>query len=64
MDPVLVLVAEWWWIAPAGAGAGALGIAGLRARRPSARRLELDAARHDLRAAQDALTRSRAQVKV
>ena len=61
---MLALVAEWWWIAPAGAGAGALGVAGLLARRPSGHRLELDAALHDLREAQHTLARSRAQVEV
>ncbi|MFA4840870.1 MAG: hypothetical protein WC580_04100 [Agrococcus sp.] len=64
MEPVLVLMAEWWWIAPAGAGAGALGVVGMRRRGPSARRLELEAALHDVRGAQDAVTRARAQVKV
>ncbi|MGM1030785.1 MAG: hypothetical protein ACQEWM_13080 [Actinomycetota bacterium] len=65
MDPVvLALVAEWWWIAPAGAGAGALGVVGMRRGRPVGRRLELDAAVHEARRAQDAVTRSRADVKV
>ncbi|WP_051222973.1 hypothetical protein [Agrococcus lahaulensis] len=65
MDPVvLALVAEWWWIAPAGAGAGALGVIGARRGRPAGRRLELDAAMHDVRQATDAVTRSRAYLKV
>ncbi|ERG64893.1 hypothetical protein L332_10615 [Agrococcus pavilionensis RW1] len=65
MDPVvLALVAEWWWIAPAGAGAGALGVIGARRGRPAGRRLELDAAMHDVRRATDAVTRSRADLKV
>ncbi|WP_091501556.1 hypothetical protein [Microbacterium sp. cf332] len=64
MDLVLALVAEWWWIAPAGAGAGALGVVGLRRRRPSQRRLELDAAQLDVRRATQAVTHSRAQLKV
>lgn len=68
MDPILALVAEWWWIAPAGAGAGALGWIGLRRRRPSLRpaqrRLELDAAQLDVRRAQQTVTHSRAQLKV
>ena len=59
-----MLVAEWWWIAPAGAGAGALGVVGLRRRGPAGRRLELDAALLDVRRAQDAVVRSRAQLKV
>ncbi|WP_123696086.1 hypothetical protein [Agrococcus jenensis] len=65
MNPVvLALVAEWWWIAPAGAGAGALGVVGVRRGRPVGRRLELHAAVHDARRAQDAVTRSRADLKV
>lgn len=64
MDPILVLVTEWWWIAPAGAGASALGWVGLRRGRPMQRRLELDAAQLDLRRAQQAVTQSRAQLKV
>lgn len=64
MDPILALAAEWWWIAPAGAGAGALGWAGLRGRRPAGRRLELDAALLDVRTAQENVTRSRALLKV
>ncbi|MDD7960963.1 hypothetical protein [Microbacterium thalli] len=64
MDPILVLVTEWWWIAPAGAGASALGWAGLRRVRPGQRRLELDAALLDVRRAQEAVTQSRAQLKV
>lgn len=61
---MLALVAEWWWIAPAGAGAGALGVIGVRRGRPVGRRLELDAAMHDVRQATDAVTRSRADLKV
>lgn len=61
---MLALAAEWWWIAPACAGAGAVGALGLRHRGSEGRRLELDAALHDVRRAQDAVTRVRAQVKV
>lgn len=61
---MLALVAEWWWIAPAGAGAGALGVVGVRRSRPTGRRLELHAAVHDVRQAQDAVTRSRADLKI
>lgn len=74
MEPLLVLIAEWWWIAPAGAGAGAIGWAGARLGRrritgakriaAPARRVELDAARIDVRNAADAVTRTRAQVKL
>lgn len=64
MDPILALVAEWWWIAPAGAGAGTLGWIGLRRGRSSQRRLELDAAQLDVRHAQQGVTHARAQLKV
>lgn len=59
-----MLLAEWWWVAPAGAGAGGLGYAAKRVREPRGRRLALDAARHDVREARRALAQSRAQVKV
>ena len=46
-------------------GAGALGWVGLRGQRSAgARRLELDAARHDVRKAHEAVTRRRAEVAV
>ena len=65
MDPLLVFVADVWWIAPATIGAGALGWLGLRGQRTvSARRLGLDAARRDLSSARAAVTRGRADVAV
>ncbi|MGV9195451.1 TolC family protein [Microbacterium sp. MC2] len=66
MDPVfLAALAEFWWVAPAAAGAGALGWFGVRAQRAeNARRLEYDAARNDLRAARGEVARARASVKV
>jgi hypothetical protein len=64
VDPVTLLV-ELWWVAPAAAGTGVLGWAGLRTRRSSrARRLELDAARHDLAQSRRALSQARADVLV
>lgn len=64
MDP-LTLFVEAWWVAPAAVGAGAAGWAGLRSRRSArARRLELDAARHDVVQARQALSRARADVLV
>ncbi|WP_349885660.1 hypothetical protein ABRP18_005205 [Microbacterium sp. WHRI 7836] len=53
MDPLL-LVAEWWWIAPTAVAAGTVGVMGMRRRNStvSGRRLAVDAARHDLREAQ------------
>lgn len=64
MDPLWALLADVWWIAPAAVGAGAVGWAGVRVSRGSgrARRLELEAARHDVRTAYEALARARAGV--
>lgn len=64
MDPLLI-VAEWWWLAPAAAAAGAVGVFGLRRRsRRSGRRLAVDAARHDLRTAQQTVAERRLALKV
>ncbi len=59
-----MLLAEWWWVAPAGAGAGTLGVLGARRLGPAGRRLELEGARHAVRDAQRALARSRAQLGI
>lgn len=65
MDPLWALFADVWWIAPATVGAGALGWIGVRRQRTAgARRLELDAARHDVRRAREAANRKRAEVAV
>jgi translation initiation factor 2B subunit (eIF-2B alpha/beta/delta family) len=65
VDPLLALFVDVWWIAPVTVGAGALGWVGLRGQRSAgARRLELDAARHDVRKAHEAVTRRRAEVAV
>lgn len=64
MDPFL-LVAEWWWLAPtaaAGVTAGAIGVRRRNTR--SGRRLEYDAARHDLREAQQRAVVRRTALKV
>ncbi|WP_372967853.1 hypothetical protein [Microbacterium sp.] len=64
MDPLLLAV-EWWWIAPVAAGGVAAGGYGLRRRsRRSGRRLEYDAARHDLKAAQQTAVERRMSVKL
>lgn len=60
---MLVLLAEWWWVAPAGASAGTIGVLGARRLGPAGRRLELDAARHDVRGAQRSLARARAELQ-
>ena len=65
MDPLL-LAAEWWWIAPTAVAAGTAGTIGLRRRssRMSGRRLEVDAARQDLRTAQRVAAERRIALKV
>jgi hypothetical protein len=47
VEPILLILTAWWWVAPAAAGAGAATYAGLTTRSRRARRLELDAARHE-----------------
>lgn len=60
-----MLAAEWWWIAPATVGAGAVTAVGVRrSRKFRGRRLALDAARHDLRDAQREAAERRRAVKV
>ncbi|MEH0111262.1 hypothetical protein V6N00_16230 [Tersicoccus sp. MR15.9] len=64
MDPILAMIEATWWAVPAAAGAGAAGWAGLRTRTTSRnRRLELDAARYELRAARADAARCRADVQ-
>ncbi|MCT1478766.1 hypothetical protein [Microbacterium sp. p3-SID336] len=64
MDPVL-LAAEWWWLAPTAAAGATAGALGLRRRNTrSGRRLEYDAARHDLRVAQQAAVARRTALKI
>lgn len=64
MEPILLLVSTWWWIAPAAAGAGAATYAGLTTRTRRARRLELDAARHEESLAYRALVAAKARVRI
>ncbi len=64
MDP-LILAAEWWWIAPAAVGAGAVTTFGLRRRGiVSGRRLAYDAARQDLKEAQSDVSERRGALKI
>lgn len=64
MDPFL-LAAELWWVAPSAIGAGAAGAAGLHWRgKAGGRRLAFDAARHDLRLAQQRANELRMAVRV
>lgn len=62
----LLLAAEWWWIAPTAVAAGTAGAMGLRRRSStmSGRRLEVDAARHDLRTAQRIASERRIALKI
>ncbi|MCC2029572.1 hypothetical protein KEC56_08580 [Microbacterium sp. YMB-B2] len=65
MDPLWMLAAEWWWIAPTAVGAGAVTAVGVRrGQKRSGRRLALDAARRDLRDAQREIGERRRGVKV
>lgn len=63
MEPILVVLTGWWWIAPAAVGAGAATYAGLTTRTRRARRLELDAARHEESLAYRALVAAKARVR-
>ncbi|MFJ4224380.1 hypothetical protein [Microbacterium sp. NPDC089695] len=64
MDPVL-LVAEWWWIAPVAAGGVAAGAITMRRRTmKSGRRLAYDAARQELRQAQQLAAERRMAAKL
>lgn len=63
MEPILLIVSSWWWVAPAAAGVGAVSYAGLTTRSRRARRLELDAARHDESHAYRELVAAKARVR-
>lgn len=64
MDPLL-LAAEWWWLAPAAAGGVAAGAITMRRRSmKSGRRLAYDAARHELRQAQQHAAERRMAAKL
>lgn len=64
MDPVLIM--QLWWAVPATAVAGTAGVVAVRRHRSvkGGRRLAYDAARHDVRTAQQAVTDSKMAVKV
>lgn len=63
MEPLLAFVAEFWWIAPAAVGAGGVGYGALTTRSRRAKRLEIDAARHEHQLAYRALLSARADVR-
>ena len=62
MEWILLIAESWWWVAPVAAGAGATTYAGVTARTRRARRLEVDAARHEEGRARRALIAARALV--
>ena len=63
MEPILLIVSSWWWVAPAAVGVGAASYAGLTTRGRRARRLELDAARHEESHAYRELVAAKARVR-
>lgn len=63
MEPILLIVSSWWWVAPAAVGVGAASYAGLTTRSRRARRLELDAARHEESHAYRELVAAKARVR-
>lgn len=63
MEPLILLVQGWWWVAPAAASAGAVSYMGLTTGRRRARRLELDASRHEETQAYRALATAKAQLR-
>ena len=61
----MLLLAEWWWIAPTAMGAGAVTVVGMRHRsNTSGRRLAFDAARDDLSEAQQQAGERRRTVRL
>ena len=63
MEALLLFVESWWWAAPVAAGVGAAGYRAVTTNRRRARRLELDAARHEERLAFRAVFVARAEVR-
>ncbi|MGB4779595.1 MAG: hypothetical protein WBP48_14660, partial [Microbacterium sp.] len=65
MDPLWAAVAEFWWIGPSVIGAGTLGWLGLRHERAERlRRIELDAARIELKSSRRDAASARVAVRV
>lgn len=63
MEPLFELVGAWWWVAPTVAGLGAVSYGVLTTGRRRAKRLELDAARHEVATAHAAHAAARADVR-
>jgi hypothetical protein len=64
VEPILLIVSTWAWIVPAAAGAGTATYVGLTTRSRRARRLELDAARHEESQAYRELVAAKARVRI
>lgn len=60
---MLLVLSGWWWVAPAAAGVGAATYAGLTMKGRRARRLALDAARHQEAGAYRTLVQTRAATR-
>jgi len=58
-----VLLEAWWWVAPTTVALGAASYGALTTGRRRVRRLEVDAARHEVGAAQTAIVSARAEVR-
>lgn len=63
MEPLLAFIVDFWWIAPASVGAGGVGYAVITKNSRRARRLELDAARHEEAEAYRASLTAKAHVR-
>ncbi|GAA2569953.1 hypothetical protein [Microbacterium binotii] len=63
MGPLLEFLAVWWWTAPAAVGAGTVGYVAATTGRRRARRLALDAARHQEQHAVRELLSARAHTR-
>ena len=58
-----MFLTTWWWAAPTAAGLGAVGYVGLTTGRRRSRRLAVDAARHEERAAVNRLLQAQADTR-
>ncbi|KAA9134548.1 hypothetical protein [Microbacterium caowuchunii] len=63
MEPLLEFLAAWWWAAPTTVGLGAVSYVGLTTGRRRARRLALDAARHEEQLAARAFVSAKADTR-
>lgn len=63
VEPLLEFLAAWWWTAPTTVGVAAVGYASATTGRRRARRLALDAARHEEGTAARALMSARAETR-